>query len=147
MRFKRIDLLTYRYNYDLSEYIDLANYKGLPAEGYTVNITDEDIQQQILATRSYVLEADRHNRPRRCRIRATHCSIDDTVRSMDWRDCIRGYGKRRGSYDRRGLLMPGVNLKTSSPEQKIGDTLSFDMPTFPKPHIPVPRLIRRQRSL
>ena len=25
------DLLTYRYNYDLSEYIDLANYKGLPA--------------------------------------------------------------------------------------------------------------------
>ena len=47
------DLLTYRYNYDLSEYIDLANYKGLPAEGYTINITDEDIQQQILATRSY----------------------------------------------------------------------------------------------
>ena len=50
---KESDLLTYKYNYDLSEYITLAEYKGLPAEGYELSITDEQIQQQILATRAY----------------------------------------------------------------------------------------------
>ncbi len=47
------DVLTAKYNYDLSEYIDLADYKGIPAEGYHYEVTDELLQQQILATRSY----------------------------------------------------------------------------------------------
>lgn len=47
------DLLTYKYNYDLSEYIDLADYKGLPAEGYEFSLTDEQLQLQILSTRTY----------------------------------------------------------------------------------------------
>ncbi len=47
------DLLTHKYNYDLSEYIELGNYKGLPAEGYEFSITDEQIEQQILSTRAY----------------------------------------------------------------------------------------------
>lgn len=46
-------ILTYKYNYDLSEYIDLANYKGIPAEGYRYEVTDEIVNQQILATRSF----------------------------------------------------------------------------------------------
>ncbi len=50
---KYANLLTYKYNYDLSEYIDLAEYKGLAAEGYHYEVTDEEVEQQILATRSY----------------------------------------------------------------------------------------------
>lgn len=46
-------ILTYRYDYDLSEYIDLAEYKGLPADGYLYEVTDEMVEEQILATRSY----------------------------------------------------------------------------------------------
>lgn len=47
------DILTYKYNYDLSEYIDLGEYKNLPAEGYRFEITDEDIEAQVLSTRSF----------------------------------------------------------------------------------------------
>lgn len=47
------DLLTRKYNYDLSEYITLGDYKNLPAKGYRYEVTDEEIQQQVLATRSY----------------------------------------------------------------------------------------------
>lgn len=47
------DLLTHKYNYDLAEYINLAEYKGLPAEGYTYEVTDEQVDAQILATLSY----------------------------------------------------------------------------------------------
>ena len=42
------DLLTAKYNYDLSEYIKLAEYKNLPAVGYHIEVTDEAIEQQIL---------------------------------------------------------------------------------------------------
>lgn len=47
------DLLTHKYNYDLSEYIELADYKELPAQGYRFNVTDEQIEQQVLATRAF----------------------------------------------------------------------------------------------
>lgn len=47
------DLLTHKYNYDLSEYITLGEYKNLPAQGYRYEVTEEEIQQQIYATRSY----------------------------------------------------------------------------------------------
>lgn len=42
-----------RYQYDLSEYIDLAEYKGLPAETNSLTITDDMIREQIDATRVY----------------------------------------------------------------------------------------------
>lgn len=47
------DLLTHKYNYDLSEYIELGEYKGLPASGYHFSVSDEQIEQQILSTRAY----------------------------------------------------------------------------------------------
>ncbi len=50
---KKTDPLTYRYQYDLSEYIDLAPYKGVAAEGYEQNITDDIIEQQINSTLLY----------------------------------------------------------------------------------------------
>ena len=46
---KENDLLTLKFNYDLSEYIDLPQYKGLPATGYRIEVTDEAVAQQICA--------------------------------------------------------------------------------------------------
>lgn len=52
---KKADLLTYRYNYDLSEYIDLPEYKGIAAECSDMSISDEDmaeeVERQVLFTR------------------------------------------------------------------------------------------------
>ena len=128
------DLLTYRYNYDLSEYIDLANYKGLPAEGYTINITDEDIQQQILATRSYYSKL-----------------TDITDRGAEYGDTL--FIDYTGTMD--GEIISEATESDaevtigagSMPDEfenkligtKIGDTLSFDM-TFPDPYIQYPDL-------
>lgn len=47
------NILTNKYDYDLSEYIELAEYKGLAADGYRYEVTDEMVEEQILATRSY----------------------------------------------------------------------------------------------
>ncbi len=52
---KKADLLTYRYNYDLSEYINLPEYRGLTAQCSDMSISDEEmaeeVQRQILFTR------------------------------------------------------------------------------------------------
>lgn len=47
------DIQYSKYNYDLSEYIKLADYKNLPVEGYNYQVTDEALQNQILTTRAY----------------------------------------------------------------------------------------------
>jgi len=47
---KPYDTLTYRFDYDLSEYINLAEYKGLPAQGYEFKITEEDVRKHVNAT-------------------------------------------------------------------------------------------------
>lgn len=47
---KPYDPLTYRFDYDLSEYIDLAEYKGLPAQGFEFKVTEEEIKNYINAT-------------------------------------------------------------------------------------------------
>ncbi len=60
---KEDDLLTYRYNYDLSEYIDLPEYKNLPAQCSDYRLTEDEmnteVERQILLTRySYSREID-----------------------------------------------------------------------------------------
>jgi len=44
------DALHYRYNYELSDYITVAEYKGLEADGYTFNMSEDRLQQEIQAT-------------------------------------------------------------------------------------------------
>lgn len=41
------------YNYDLSEYIDLAEYMNVPAETPKADVTDEEVEEQIMATINY----------------------------------------------------------------------------------------------
>lgn len=47
---KQYDPLTYRFDYDLSEYIDLAEYKGLPAQGYEFEVSEEQLRNYVNAT-------------------------------------------------------------------------------------------------
>jgi trigger factor len=50
------DLLTYRYDYDLSQYIDLGDYKGLPlsvSESVSIEVTDEEVQEEIDVRTAY----------------------------------------------------------------------------------------------
>ena len=56
------DHLYYRYDYDLTEYITLAEYKNLPVEKVDFTVTEEEIQNQILSTVMYFaqdVEVDR----------------------------------------------------------------------------------------
>ena len=56
------DHLYYRYDYDLSEYITLAEYKNLPVEKGDFTVTDEQVQNQIMSTVMYFaqeVEVDR----------------------------------------------------------------------------------------
>lgn len=59
------DHLYYRYDYDLSEYITLAEYKNLPVEKTEYTVTEEDVQNQIMSTVMYFaqdVEVDRASR-------------------------------------------------------------------------------------
>ncbi|MBE6598163.1 MAG: hypothetical protein E7638_01835 [Ruminococcaceae bacterium] len=47
------DFIYKKYNYDLTKYIDLAEYKGLAANVYPISITDEQIQSEIDSTIYY----------------------------------------------------------------------------------------------
>lgn len=56
------DVLYYRYNYDLSDCITLAEYKGLPVTEVSAEVSEEDIQNQIQSTVLYFaqdVEVDR----------------------------------------------------------------------------------------
>ncbi len=44
------DLLTYRYDYDLSQYMELGNYKELPIQiedTFSLEVTEQEVQQEI----------------------------------------------------------------------------------------------------
>ena len=41
------------FNYDLSEYIDLAEYKNIAAKTKKAEVTDEEVEEQIMATINY----------------------------------------------------------------------------------------------
>ena len=56
------DPLYYRYDYDLSEYITLAEYKNLPVDKVDFTVTDEDVRNQVMSTVMYFaqeVEVDR----------------------------------------------------------------------------------------
>jgi len=57
------DILTYKYNYDLSEYLELANYKDLPVECAKAEVTDEELEFTILSTLSYYAKNEEVSTP------------------------------------------------------------------------------------
>lgn len=128
------DLLTYRYDYDLSEYIELANYKGLPAQGYRINITEENIQQQILATRSYYSRLND--------ITDRGAEYGDTL-YIDYVGTVDGTAVE-GASEEDAEITIGTGALPEEFENSLlgayaGDKLSFDV-TFPDPYLEYPDL-------
>lgn len=50
---KANNILYYRYNYDLSDYIDLGMYDGIPANYTPSVVTDDDVNMEIQSTLAY----------------------------------------------------------------------------------------------
>ncbi len=122
------DLLTRKYNYDLSEYITLGNYKNLPAEGYRYEVTDEEVQQQVLATRSYYARTnDVTDRP---------AQIGDIV-YIDYVGTIDGEEFEGGSETDCEVTIGTGTFMEEFEESLIGknpgDSYALDL-TFPDPY-------------
>lgn len=128
------DLLTYRYDYDLSEYIELADYKNLPAQGYRINITEDDIEKQILSTRSYY--------SRLTDITDRGAEYGDTL-YIDYTGSVDGVVIDEASEeDAEVTIGTGAlpdDFEASLVGAYAGNNLSFDV-TFPDPYIQYPDL-------
>ena len=124
------DLLTLKYNFDLDEYIDLADYKGVPATGYEIVVTDEDIERQILTSRAYYSRLNDVDRGAR---------IGDTV-YIDYSGVVAQTGDVLEEEDVE-LTIGGGSMFEDFEQALVGATteteLSLDL-TFPDPYYTSP---------
>ncbi|MBQ2545167.1 MAG: trigger factor [Clostridia bacterium] len=126
------DLLTAKYNYDLSEYIKLAEYKNLPAVGYHIEVTDEAIEQQILSSRSYYSRLND--------VTDRGAALGDTV-YIDYVGTIGGEEFDGGSETDAELVLGSGTYFDDFENAIVGampeSTLSVDL-TFPDPYYQFP---------
>ena len=126
------DLLTAKYNYDLSEYIDLAEYMNLPAEGYHIQVTDEAIEQQILSSRSYY--------SRLTDVTDRGAELGDTV-YIDYVGTINGEEFEGGEEEDAELVLGSGTYFEDFENAIVGampeSTISVDL-TFPDPYYQFP---------
>ncbi len=125
-------ILTRKYNYDLSEYIDLAEYKGLPAEGYRYEVTDEMVEEQILATRSFY--------SRLTDITDRGAQLGDTV-YIDYVGTIDGAEFEGGSEEDCELTLGTGTFPDEFENAIIGAYAETDLSvdfTFPDPYLTAP---------
>lgn len=124
------DLLTYRYDYDLSKYIDLAPYTGLDAKAYTINISEEKIQNEIFTTLSYYSKLNT--------VTDRGAVLGDTV-YIDYIGTCEGE-EIENETDSELTLGTGVmptEFETAIVGHYAGDVISFDM-TFATPYEAAP---------
>ncbi len=126
------DILTRKYDYDLSEYISLADYKGIPASGYRYEITDEMVEEHILATRSYYA--------RLTDVTDRGAKLGDTV-YIDYVATIDGEEFEGGSETDCEVVLGAGAFPDELEEAIVGATpeseLSVDV-TFPNPYPAAP---------
>ena len=135
---KENDLLTLKFNYDLSEYIDLAEYKGLPAEGYRFEVSDDAVAQQVLAAR------------------ASYSRLTDVTRGAEWGDTlyvdytadVEGLSGEEGHLEEEDaeMTLGAGSMFDAFEESLLGVTpessLSLDL-TFPDPYYTSPEYAGR----
>lgn len=127
---KEPDLLTYRYDYDLSQYLDLAPYEGLDAKTYAIDITDERVETEIYATLSYYA--------RTTPVTGRGAEDGDLVTVNYTAVCE---GEEIENETERELML-GMDLVPATFEDAVrghyaGDTFSFDL-TLPSPYEDAP---------
>jgi trigger factor len=126
------DVLKLKYDYDLSEYIDLADYKNIPASGYKVEVTDEDVQNQILMARAYYSRLND--------VTDRGAELGDTV-YVDYTAVFPGGEEEPLSEEEVELTIGAGQMPEEFENHLIGamteSDLSFDM-TFPDPYYQAP---------
>lgn len=114
------DVLYYRYDYDLSDYITLAEYKGLSVTAYHAEVTEEDIQNEIQSTVLYFAEEVEVDRA---------SQLYDTVKfsctaTLDG-EAVDDYCLDEGSL-RLGFASYGEDVDTALTGVQVGDTVEAD---------------------
>ena len=122
-----------RYNYDLSEYVELDFYKGIEIDKYTYGVTDEDVATQVLLARSnYAVAAEKMD----AIAESDQVNIDFTG-YMDGKEfeggTAQGYDLTIGS----GQFIEGFEAGLVG--HKTGDTVTLDL-HFPSPYPNAPEL-------
>ena len=125
---KEYDTLTYRFDYDLSEYINLADYKGLPAQGYEYKITEEDVRNHVNATLTAFAKI--------VEVTDRGAKLGDTV-YIDFVGTIDGKEFKGGSANDYSVAIGFSNFIEGFEDgltgAMVGDTISLDL-TFPDPY-------------
>lgn len=113
-------VLYYRYNYDLSDYITLAEYKGLPVQEVSAEVSEEDVQNQINSTVLYFakdVEVDRASKT----YDTVHFSCTATLDGVTLDD----YCEDDGSL-MLGFATYGEAVEEALTGIKAGDTVEAD---------------------
>ncbi len=121
------------YDYDLSEYITLPQYKGVEVEKYTGTVTDEDVQRQVtLARTSFAVQTEKEGAAQN----------GDTV-NIDFIGYINGEVFASGSGSNQDLTL-GSGMFIDGFESglvgaKAGDQVTLNL-AFPDPYVANPSL-------
>lgn len=107
----------YRYDYDLSEYITLAEYKNLPVLLEKDEVTDEEVQQEILSTIMYFAEAKEVDR---ASVKGDTVKFSSTA-TLDGTE-MPEFSEDNGSLT-LGFAAYGENVEAALTGVKAGDTV------------------------
>ncbi|MBQ8400486.1 MAG: hypothetical protein IJX14_01015 [Clostridia bacterium] len=116
----KAEYLYYRYDYDLSEYITLAEYKNLPVEMADFTVTEEQVQNQITSTVMYFAQE----------VEVDRASVQwDTVKfsctaELDGEE-LAEYSEEEGSL-RLGFATYGEEVDKALTGVKAGDTVTAE---------------------
>lgn len=114
------DVLYYRYDYDLSDYITLAEYKGLPVQEVSAEVSEEDIRNQIRSTVLYFAQDEEVDRASQT-YDTVHFSCTATLDG----ETLDDYCEDDGSL-MLGFANYGEDVDTALTGVKAGDTVEAD---------------------
>ncbi len=131
---KEYDTLTYRFDYNLSSYIKLGEYKGLPAQGYKHEISEEDIATHVNATLAVFAEI--------VEVTDRGAKFGDTV-LINYVATVDGAEFAGGSAESYALTLGfsslGEDIDNAVKGHSVGETVSVDT-TLPSPYDADPEL-------
>ncbi len=125
---KEYDTLTYRFDYDLSDYIKLGEYEGLPANGYRNEVSEEDIETHVNATLAVFAET--------VEVTDRGAKVGDTV-YINYVGTVDGEEFTGGSAENYALTLGfsslGEDFENAVKGHTVGDTVSVDT-KLPSPY-------------
>lgn len=131
---KEYDTLTYRFDFDLSEYINLPDYKGLPAQGYEFKVSEDEIKNYVNATLTAFAKI--------VEVTDRGAKLGDTV-YIDFEGTVNGNAFKGSSATDYSLALGFGNFVDGFEEGitglMTGDSVSLDL-KFPETYEPNPEV-------